>query len=92
MKKIEVSEIELDKILKFKGEKASWLKIERETGIERRIAKRAYEEWNRATPKAWGDARMRLNEILGRAIRVLEAEHLLEIEITVTGIHIRLKK
>lgn len=39
---------ELDRIVKLRQIGASWLKIQRETGIDRRKAKRAYEKWERA--------------------------------------------
>jgi len=45
MKKIELSPIELKKIVELRQFDATWTEIERETKVERRIAKRAYDEW-----------------------------------------------
>jgi hypothetical protein len=39
---------ELDKVVRLCQEGASWLKIQHETGINRRTAKRAYERWERS--------------------------------------------
>jgi len=38
---------ELEAVIRLKGGGASWLAVEREKGIPRRAAKRAYEEWQR---------------------------------------------
>ncbi len=48
MRKKYISEEELERIIKFKELGASWLKIQTETGIPRRSAKRAYEEYTRS--------------------------------------------
>jgi hypothetical protein len=40
-----LSSSELDSVIRLKGGGASWLAIERQTGIPRRAANRAYEEW-----------------------------------------------
>jgi len=42
-----LSSSELDAVIRLKEGGASWLAIERQTGIPRRAAKRAYEEWKR---------------------------------------------
>jgi glutamate synthase domain-containing protein 3 len=42
--------MELDKIIKLKEIGTSWLKIQHETGINRRTAKRAYEKWKHSQP------------------------------------------
>ncbi len=47
MKKKEVSPIELKKIVELRQFDTPWTEIERETKVERRIAKRAYDEWER---------------------------------------------
>lgn len=47
MKKMRVSPIELKNILELRQLDATWTEIERETKVERRIAKRAYDEWER---------------------------------------------
>ena len=47
MRKREVSDSELGQIKRLKQTGASWLKIQNETGVPRRAAKRAYEEWQR---------------------------------------------
>lgn len=45
MRKKGVSPIELKKIVELRQLDAPWTEIERETKVERRIAKRAYDEW-----------------------------------------------
>ena len=45
MRKRSISAEKLDHIIKLKQAGASWLKIQGETGIPRRSAKRAHEEW-----------------------------------------------
>lgn len=47
MRKRYVADEEMNHILKLKQAGASWLRIQKETGIPRRTAKRAYEEWER---------------------------------------------
>jgi hypothetical protein len=42
-----ISEDELNRVLKLKQVGASWLRIQNETGIPRRLAKKAYDEWER---------------------------------------------
>ncbi len=48
MKKKELTHDQLDKVITLRQIGASWLKIQRETGINRRTAKRAYEKWHRS--------------------------------------------
>jgi hypothetical protein len=48
MRTRELANEELDKIVKLRQIGTSWLKIQHETGIDRRKAKRAYEKWERA--------------------------------------------
>lgn len=48
MRRRDVSPEELARIIRLRQIGTSWLKIQRETGIDRRIAKRAYEEWGRS--------------------------------------------
>jgi len=48
MRKRYISEEELNKIIKLNGLGASWLKIQKETKIPRRSAKRAYDEYMRS--------------------------------------------
>ncbi len=58
MKKIELAPEELDKVIKLKESGTSWLKIEHETGISRRTAKRAYEKWKHSqSPEVLREAR-----------------------------------
>ena len=45
MRKREVSANELAKIVSLRQNNFSWLKIEKETGVPRRIAQRAYRDW-----------------------------------------------
>jgi len=47
MKKRELSPVELKKVLELRKFGAKWTEIEQETKVERRAAKRAYEEWQR---------------------------------------------
>jgi hypothetical protein len=47
MKKRELSPIELKKVVELRQLGAKWTEIERETKVERRAARRAYEEWER---------------------------------------------
>ncbi len=47
MRKRILSSNELDAVIRLKEGGASWLEIERQTGVPRRTAKRSYEEWNR---------------------------------------------
>src|SRR5271157_1530345 len=47
MKKRLLADDEFNQVLKLKQAGASWLKIQREAGIPRRIAQRAYEDWQR---------------------------------------------
>jgi hypothetical protein len=48
MKKKILSDEELNRVLRLKQAGVSWLKIQHQSGIPRRIAKRAYEDWQRA--------------------------------------------
>ena len=45
MKKIVLSHNQLEQVLNLREKGISWVKIEKETGIARRIAKRKYDEW-----------------------------------------------
>jgi hypothetical protein len=47
MKKRELSPIELKKVVELRQVGAKWTEIEQETKVERRAARRAYEEWER---------------------------------------------
>ncbi|MFQ5924940.1 MAG: hypothetical protein ACE5IE_02965 [Dehalococcoidia bacterium] len=58
VKKRELAREELDKVIKLKQIGTSWLKIEQETGISRRTAKRAYEKWEHSqSPEVLREAR-----------------------------------
>ena len=58
MKKIKLTPEEVDKVIKLKQIGTSWLKIEHETGISRRTAKRAYEKWEHSqSPDVLREAR-----------------------------------
>jgi len=48
MRRRDVSPEELARIIRLRQSDTSWLKIQRDTGVSRRIAKRAYEEWGRS--------------------------------------------
>ena len=48
MRRRDVSPEELAKIINLRQIDTSWLKIQHDTGIPRRIAKRAYEDWSRS--------------------------------------------
>jgi hypothetical protein len=46
MKKTELTKEQLDKVISLQQIGTSWLKIQHETGINRRTAKRSYEKWD----------------------------------------------
>jgi len=48
MRKRYVSDDELNQIIRLKQSGASWLKIQDQTGVPRRSAKQAYEDWQRS--------------------------------------------
>jgi hypothetical protein len=48
MRRRHVSPEELAMIIRLRHENASWLKIQRETGVPRRIGQRAYVQWGRS--------------------------------------------
>ena len=48
MRRRDVSPEELARIIRLRQENASWLKIQRETGVPRRIAQRAHVQWGRS--------------------------------------------
>ncbi len=47
MKRIHLSEEELQTVVRLHNEGKSWLEIQRLTGIPRRVAQRSYQEWDR---------------------------------------------
>jgi len=47
MKKRELTPIELKKVVELRRLGAKWTEIEQEIKVERRAAKRAYEEWEK---------------------------------------------
>jgi len=58
MKRGKLALEELDRVIKLKKLGTSWLKIEHETGINRRTAKRAYEKWEHSqSPEVLREAR-----------------------------------
>jgi hypothetical protein len=62
MKKREITDIELKNIISLRQLGSNWTKIEDETKVERRAAKRAYEEWKRDKESREQDAiRFRIN-------------------------------
>lgn len=65
MKRIILSEQDLDKVIGLHQSGASWLKIEKQTGIMRYIAKRNYEEWER---------KQSADELKGVRLKVAEDE------------------
>jgi len=48
MRRRDLSHEELAKVIRLRQENATWLKIQRETGVPRRIAQRAYEQYQRS--------------------------------------------
>jgi len=48
MRRRDVSPEELARIIRLRQSDTSWLQIQRDTGVSRRIAKRAFEEWGRS--------------------------------------------
>ena len=48
MHRKKLSDKELNKIIRLRQDRASWLRIQRETGIHRQTAKRAYDKWERS--------------------------------------------
>ncbi|MBA7664685.1 hypothetical protein ES703_72746 [subsurface metagenome] len=65
MKRGELAPEELDRVIKLKKLGTSWLKIEHETGINRRTAKRAYEKWEHSqSPEVLREAR---REVIAKA-------------------------
>jgi len=48
MRRRDLSHEELAKVIRLRQENATWLKIQRETGVPRRIAQRAYEQYVRS--------------------------------------------
>ena len=79
MKKRELSPTELKKVVELRQLGAKWTEIEQETKVERRAAKRAYEEWERDKKmKEQEAARFRVaaeafHEHLNDLIRLAEA-------------------
>jgi hypothetical protein len=51
MRRREVPDEELNQVIRLKQSGASWLKIEHRTGVPRRSAKKAYEDWQRSQSK-----------------------------------------
>lgn len=47
MRRRNISSEELAKVIALRQGNASWLKIQRDTGVPRRVAQRAYEQWGR---------------------------------------------
>jgi hypothetical protein len=88
MKKRELSPIELKKVVELRQFGAKWTEIEQETKVERRAAKRAYEEWERDKKvKEQEAARFRvaaeafhehLNDLIGLAESLVSALHVPE--------------
>jgi hypothetical protein len=80
-----ISEDELSKVLKLKQSGASWLRIQKETGIPRRLAKKAYEEWERTrsseelkkarTGIAQEEFRKHMEDLLGVADHLIDSLH-----------------
>jgi hypothetical protein len=67
VRKINLSENQLDKVIKLRDRRSSWLRIERETDIPRRVAQRAYKEWqNNKTTDELKEARVNVASELYR--------------------------
>lgn len=47
MKKIDVTDKQIERIVKMRARGVSWLQIQKETSVPRRVAQRAYLEWER---------------------------------------------
>lgn len=79
MRRLNVSDQKREQILKLRQTGASWLRIQRETGIPRRTAKKVYEAWAKTqTREELKEARIKviaeqLNNHLKDLIRVAEA-------------------
>lgn len=66
MRRTQLSNDELDKVLRLRQIGTNWSKIQHETGIHRRTAKHAYEKWQQSqTPQELKDAR---KEVAAKAL------------------------
>ena len=85
MRRRYVSEEDLNQVVRLKTGGASWLRIEKETGLPRRTAKRAYEEWEQAKSAeelksarmaiAEDEFRVHLNDLVSMAQVLVDSLH-----------------
>ncbi len=73
MRKLKVPDEKREQILKLRQTGASWLRIQRETGVPRRSAKKVYEAW------AKSQAREELKEARRQVVAEQLSEHLKEL-------------
>jgi hypothetical protein len=76
MRRREIADSELRQIIKHKKSGVSWLKIQEKTGIPRRSAKRAYEDWERDQSKQ--ELKAARIQVATEAFRE-HVEHILEV-------------
>src|SRR3989304_6932392 len=68
MKRILLSSSQLEQVLDFREKGLSWIKIEKATGIARRIAKREYDGWSaKKSQRQLEDAR---KEVVAQEYRI----------------------
>jgi hypothetical protein len=76
MRRLKVSEEKHEQILKLRQTGASWLRIQRETGVPRRSAKKVYEAWTK------NQAREELKEARKQVVAEQFSKHLKELVMT----------
>lgn len=79
MRRRKLSDEELNEVIRLRQSRASWLRIQRETGIHRQTAKRAYEKWERS--KSLGELKEARKEVAAQAFR----EHMESLVILATS-------
>ena len=67
MRRRDLSDQELTRVINLRQAGASWVKIQHETGINRRTAKRAYDKWERS--KSMGELREARKDVAAQAFR-----------------------
>jgi len=67
MRRRDVSPEELARIIRLRQGNTSWLQIQRDTGVSRRIAQRAYEQWGRS--QSWEELKIARKEVAGVEFR-----------------------
>jgi len=73
MKRVDLTPEQLDEVIKYRQGGLSWLAIQKVTGISRRVAQRAYEQWEKArSVRELENVRVRVGEIeFGKHIDML---------------------